>query len=921
MPVLPQFIALPSLESTIDVSPLTVAPETLLFDAIALMAKQSKGEVNAVLVVEDLQVVGCLTEQDVVRLVARGVDLRTTKISAVMNTPVVTCQRSELEDRAGVIALFREHCLRLLPIVDEQGQLVGVITPESICQALEFDLFTWVGGSTEEKCQIGFDKGAKALGEINFQLVDDIADRTLIEEQLRQSQQMLQLILDHIPQSAFWKDRNSVYLGCNRKFALDANVGLPENIIGKTDYDFPWTREEADWYRQCDRQVMESNQVELHIIETQQHADGKQIWLDTNKIPLHDAKGNVVGILGTYEDITSRKEAEAKLKQTQERLQAILDNSPAVIYVLDTQLRYQLINRQFEKLFHITQEQILGKSIYDIWSGEIAEGFAVSLHKVLAEGVPLEFENVAPHEDGLHTYISFKFPLKDANGVPFAICGISTDISERKKAEDSLLHFRTAIESSSDAIAICELTGNVVYINPAFTELFEYSWEELQKAGGGGVLFQHGKEFQKILATVQTGKSWRGEVIMETITQMSLEIYLRVDPIRDATDKIVGLVGIYTDITERKRAEESLRLRDRAIAASSNGILISDIRMPSQPVTYVNPAFEAMTGYCAAEIIGKNIRFLQGDDSNQQSLIKLHSAIAQAKSCTVVLRNYRKDGTLFWNELSVSPVYDPDGKYTHYISIQTDITERKQLEEDLRLALSKEKELNELKSRFVAMTSHEFRTPLSTIFSSAELLEYYGRKWTVEKQLTHLHRIQNAVQQMTELLDDILLIGRAEAGKLEYKPVPLDLVAYCRSLVEELQLNVKNQQVIAFSCDYQFISCCMDEKLLGHILNNLLANAIKYSPHHSTINFTLTCQEKQALFEIQDQGIGIPPEDLPHLFESFHRATNVTNIQGTGLGLAIVKKCVDIHKGEIAVKTELGLGTTFIVTLPLGNGT
>ncbi|MGH8000087.1 MAG: sensor histidine kinase, partial [Brasilonema sp.] len=144
-----------------------------------------------------------------------------------------------------------------------------------------------------------------------------------------------------------------------------------------------------------------------------------------------------------------------------------------------------------------------------------------------------------------------------------------------------------------------------------------------------------------------------------------------------------------------------------------------------------------------------------------------------------------------------------------------------------------------------------------------------------------------------------------------------DLVEYCHSLVEELQLNVNNQHAINFSSQSDSMSCCMDEKLLGHILSNLLSNAIKYSSTGSTVKFTLTFHDGLAVFTIQDQGIGIPPEDLPHLFESFHRATNVANIQGTGLGLAIVKNCVETHHGEITVKSEIGVGTIFTVTLPL----
>ncbi|MDP8965695.1 MAG: HAMP domain-containing histidine kinase, partial [Cyanobacteriota bacterium] len=285
---------------------------------------------------------------------------------------------------------------------------------------------------------------------------------------------------------------------------------------------------------------------------------------------------------------------------------------------------------------------------------------------------------------------------------------------------------------------------------------------------------------------------------------------------------------------------------------------------------------------------------------------------------------------------------DQDERLIELISASTELglmIQRKQAEGEIRKALEKEKELTELKSRFISMTSHEFRTPLTTIQSSAELLERYSQKWTPERKLTHLHRIQTSVKHMTKLLNDVLIIGKAEAGKLKLTPAPLELEKFCRDLVEELQLNDTNQHAIAFTCSWQletgglgqpgqggisnaplssqFPIPCMDEKLLRQILENLLSNAIKYSPTGSTVDFTLSCFSDRAIFQIRDRGIGIPAEDQQRLFETFHRATNVGTIAGTGLGLAIVKKCVDIHQGQVVVESEIGVGTTFTVTLPI----
>ena len=236
---------------------------------------------------------------------------------------------------------------------------------------------------------------------------------------------------------------------------------------------------------------------------------------------------------------------------------------------------------------------------------------------------------------------------------------------------------------------------------------------------------------------------------------------------------------------------------------------------------------------------------------------------------------------------------------------------------ELRLALEKEKELNELKSRFISMTSHEFRTPLTSILGSTELLEHYSYKWSQEKKIVHFNRIHSNVQHLVDLLNDVLIIGQAEAGKLDFNPEPLDVVQFCCSLVEELELSVSSEHIITFSCQLPDLEGCLDEKLLRHTLSNLLSNAIKYSPTGSTVNFELVCQNGQAIFQIQDSGIGIPTEDQKHLFESFHRAKNVGSIPGTGLGLAIVKRSVDLQEGKITLNSEVGVGTTFTVTIPL----
>ncbi|MTJ11395.1 hybrid sensor histidine kinase/response regulator [Anabaena sp. UHCC 0187] len=241
---------------------------------------------------------------------------------------------------------------------------------------------------------------------------------------------------------------------------------------------------------------------------------------------------------------------------------------------------------------------------------------------------------------------------------------------------------------------------------------------------------------------------------------------------------------------------------------------------------------------------------------------------------------------------------------------------------ELRQSLEKEKELNQLKSRFITMASHEFRTPLAIISSSSGILQKFSDRLSADKKQNHLQTIQNSIQHITQILDNILMINRAESEKIELHLEALDIIVFCRHLKEEIEAS-STRHTIDFSYDLGeeildntlIVQC--DRKLLQQVLTNLLTNAINYSPNHHLVQFNLTKQNNQLIFKISDSGIGIPEADKVNLFESFHRASNVGNIPGTGLGLSIVKKCLDLHKGQITFDSQLGKGTTFTASIPL----
>jgi signal transduction histidine kinase len=254
-------------------------------------------------------------------------------------------------------------------------------------------------------------------------------------------------------------------------------------------------------------------------------------------------------------------------------------------------------------------------------------------------------------------------------------------------------------------------------------------------------------------------------------------------------------------------------------------------------------------------------------------------------------------------------------------SLEARVTERTAelaaAKDDLARALSQERELGELKSRFVSLVSHEFRTPLGITMSAVEVLRHFGGKITPEKHAELHEDIHSATLQMSGLMEQVLLLGKAEAGKIGWQPARVDVPVLCEKIVDEGLSATNRRCPVNFTAEGNFDGAMMDESLVRHIIGNLLSNAVKYSAEGSPVEFTLSREGDDAVLKIQDHGIGIPKADQPKLFEAFHRASNVGETPGTGLGLLLVKHCVDQHRGSIEMQSEEGVGTTFTVRLPV----
>jgi PAS domain S-box-containing protein len=372
---------------------------------------------------------------------------------------------------------------------------------------------------------------------------------------------------------------------------------------------------------------------------------------------------------------------------------------------------------------------------------------------------------------------------------------------------------------------------------------------------------------------------------------------------------------------ERKRVSEALRKSEekfRALfEASSQGIMLHD----ENGYLEVNPAAVRILGYSnQQELLGKHPSEtsppFQPNGERSEVMATRHIAECLAhRSARFEWTGRTPQGRDIPLEVTLTRI---EWSGRHLIqAFVTDITDRKNAEQELLKALAREKRLGELKSNFVSMVSHEFRTPLGIIQSSAEILRDYLHKLQPEERCEQLTSITRNTRRMAEMMENILVLGRLDAGKMDCRPVPLDLGLFCRRVVEEVQFATEQRCQIELSIEPVNLRGEADEGLLGHIFTNLLSNAVKYSNRGATVGFTVKREGVDAVCIVDDTGIGIPDADQTAMFIAFQRGGNVGERPGTGLGLMLVKRCVELHGGRVTIVSQLGKGTTVTVRMPL----
>ncbi len=569
-------------------------------------------------------------------------------------------------------------------------------------------------------------------------------------------------------------------------------------------------------------------------------------------------------------------------------------------------------------------------------------------------------------KDGSYIWVEDKtHVILDAEANPERMIGFIGEITSRKHAEialqDSESRFRLLSEYAPIGIFRTDPQGNIIYENPTLRSMTGLNEHHCSVLPWTNLL--HPEDLPKVLdgfqEIVQKELSWSAEFRLVNPESHNIHWILgKATPLFSENDNGSGYIGTLTDITDQKHASEVLekvnehleqRVKDRTNELQQSNLRLRientmrnhDIKKRQRAelalheakdrlqavldavpgcvawvqsdLKYlgVNRLMANMLGRPTKDFIGQTVGFLQIDIQPLHNFIKSFFQ-EQLKYATTEIELLI--GQKSKHYLAVGQQY-LNGKAAVFIGM--DITERKQAEIKIQKALEQTQELSEFKSRFITNTSHEFRTPLTTILSASEILELYGEQWPQEKKLRYLKLIQKSVNQMINLLDDVLIISASEAGKIKLSSIPVDIVAFCEMLIEEIKINKRYNHTLDFTYVLEQHQVNLDEKIMRQILGNLLSNAIKYSPENKSIQFDLTVDTEHITFRITDQGIGIPQEDQIHLFDLFHRANNVGTIPGTGLGLSIVKRAVELYGGTIDVNSEVGKGTQFTVLLPI----
>ena len=774
----------------------------------------------------------------------------------------------------------------------------------------------------------------------------DVTKRKHAEETLRASNQIIEGIINAIPLRVFWKDKNLVFLGCNATFAHDAGFADSKDIIGKDDYQMAW-RDQADLYRSDDRQVIESGRSKLFVEEPQTTPVGNSIVLLTSKVPLRSSDGEIVGVIGTYMDITERKQAEEALQEAKHsadesraKYEQVVSMISDVVWSYDVNVRGEYVGSYISPV----ADRLLG-----VPEGSIGNSFNKFFLYIHPDDLPEVQKKLSEVLRMLVKELAVEYRLQRADGATIWVrsrasaysqpdgritaFGTTSDITELKQMETSQRESKEfldkIINSISDPIFVIDRQHRHILVNKAMCEMSNRPREEfIGKTPYDFFPKEQVDVFvQRDEAVFETGKE---NVNEETITDSQGVIRTIITKKTLYTDASgnKSIVGIIMDITDRKNAEEALKVAHDQLLAIIDFLPDATFVIDKEGMVIAwNRAIETMTEIRARDILGKGNYEYAIPFYGERRPVLIDLLLQQVKEIEdKYARIERKDealeGEAYMPNMKAGAVYlygkaavlyDSTGNLYGAIESIRDITDRKNAEQ-IRERLVKELESkNAEMERFTYTVSHDLRSPLITVSGLVGFLKSDLEKGNTTRSTTFLDRITNAIAKMDNLLKDTLELSRI--GRVANPPEKVafdDIVQDALSQVQERITKSGTKITVAEAMPDVFV----DRMRIAEVMVNLIENGIKYmgDQAHPEIEIGYRIKDDQYTFFVKDNGMGIDPSQFDKVFELFYKVN--AKSEGTGAGLAIVKRIIEVQGGRIWVESENGKGSTFCFNLP-----